>query len=59
MENIYWLRRTALLLCVFAFGALITGNVPVWIKIGFPTLAIWWLMLYDEATYLKGRRRHD
>lgn len=57
MEKIFWLRRTALILSAFAVGVLIAGNVPGWLKIVFPVLAIWWLILYDEATFERRIKR--
>lgn len=29
MKKIYWVRRTAFILTIFALGALITGQVPM------------------------------
>ena len=50
MKKIYWVRRTAFILTIFALGALITGQVPMWVRIGYPTAAMW-LMIYDEALF--------
>jgi len=59
MKKIYWLRRIALIISTFAVGVLITGDVPAWLKIAFPVLVIWWLMLYDEATFERRANRVD
>jgi hypothetical protein len=59
MKKVYWLRRVALILSTFAVGSLITGNVPGWLKIAFPVLAIWWLMLYDEAIFERRVKRYE
>jgi hypothetical protein len=59
MKKVYWLRRVALILSTFAVGVLITGDVPAWLQIAFPVLAIWWLMLYDEATFERRVKRYE
>lgn len=51
MKKIYWVRRTAFILTIFALGALITGQVPMWVKLGYPTAVMWLLMIYDEALF--------
>ncbi len=51
MKKIYWVRRTAFILTIFALGALITGQAPVWVKLGYPTVVMWLLMIYDEALF--------
>nr|DAG83764.1 MAG TPA: YvrJ protein family protein [Caudoviricetes sp.] len=51
MKKIYWLRRTAFVLTIFALGTLVSGNVPTWMKIGFPTVVMFWLMIYDDAAF--------
>lgn len=62
MKKIYWLRRMGLLLFMFGIGVFATGQAPTWIKIGFPTIAILWLMIYDEAIFeqeIKRRGRQN
>ncbi len=62
MKKIYWLRRIGLLLFMFGIGVFATGQAPTWIKIGFPTIVILWLMIYDEATFeqeIKRRGRQN
>ncbi|STF08812.1 hypothetical protein [Enterococcus gallinarum] len=51
MKKIYLVRRTAFILTIFALGALITGQVPMWVKLGYPTAVMWLLMIYDEALF--------
>lgn len=51
MKKIYWLRRTAFVLTIFALGTLVSGKVPTWMKIGFPTVVMLWLMIYDDAAF--------
>ncbi|MDT2687252.1 hypothetical protein [Enterococcus gallinarum] len=51
MKKIYWVRRTAFILTIFALGALITGQVPMWVRIGYPTAVMWLMMIYDEALF--------
>ncbi len=51
MKTIYWLRRIAVLLFMFGIGVFVTGQAPTWIKIGFPTAVMLWLMIYDEAMF--------
>lgn len=51
MKKIYWVRRTAFILTIFALGALITGQVPMWVIIGYPTAFMWLLMIYDDALF--------
>ncbi|MEB8418958.1 hypothetical protein NGG16_16105 [Enterococcus casseliflavus] len=58
MKKIYWVRRTAFVLTIFALGVLITGQVPTWVSIGFPTAVMWLFMIYDEAMFeLKEQKR--
>jgi len=38
-------------LTIFALGSLITGQVPMWVRIGYPTVVMWLLMIYDEALF--------
>lgn len=63
MKKIYWLRRIALLFSTFVVGVCVTGSTPVWLKFGLPILAIWWLMIYDEAMFeiekKKRARQHE
>ncbi|MDT2692003.1 hypothetical protein ACK4CS_15140 [Enterococcus gallinarum] len=35
----------------FCVSALITGQVPMWVRIGYPTAAMWLMMIYDEALF--------
>ncbi|WP_242387570.1 hypothetical protein [Enterococcus gallinarum] len=51
MKKVYWLRRFAVLLFMFGVGVFTTGEAPVWIKIGFPTAVMIWLMIYDEVMF--------
>ena len=59
MKKIYWIRRTAFMLTIFVFGVLITGQVPMWVRIGYPTTIMWLLMIYDEALFeLENKKAH-
>lgn len=51
MKKIYWLRRIAVILFMFGIGVFATGQAPTWIKIGFPTAVMFWLMIYDELMF--------
>ncbi|TPR56267.1 hypothetical protein [Enterococcus sp. OL5] len=57
MRKIYWLRRTAFLLTVFAMGTLIAGELPNWLKIMYPTAVMIWLIAYDDAIFEHRSRR--
>lgn len=57
MKKIYWLRRIGVLLFMFGIGVLATGEAPIWIKIGFPTTVMLWLMIYDEAVFEREMKR--
>jgi uncharacterized membrane protein len=62
MKKIYWLRRIAALLFMFGIGVFVSGQAPTWLKIGFPTVVMLWLMIYDEAMFdreMKRRKRED
>lgn len=58
MKKIYWLRRIGILLFMFGIGVFTTGQAPIWIKIGFPTVTILWLMIYDEAMFEREMKKH-
>ena len=58
MKKIYQIRRTSFILTVFVLGTVITGQVPTWVSIGFPTAVMWLFMIYDEAMFeLKEQKR--
>ncbi len=57
MKKIYWLRRIGVLLFMFGIGVFATGEAPTWIKIGFPTTVMLWLMIYDEAMFEREMKR--
>lgn len=59
MKKIYWLRRIAVLLFMFGIGVFATGQAPTWLKIGFPTTVMLWLMIYDEAMFEREMKRRD
>ncbi|MFC0361404.1 hypothetical protein [Enterococcus canintestini] len=60
MKKMYWLRRIGVLLFMFGIGVFATGHAPTWIKIGFPTAVILWLMIYDETMFnLEIKRREQ
>ncbi|MBO6419918.1 hypothetical protein [Enterococcus gallinarum] len=59
MNKIYWLRRVGILLFMFGIGVFTTGQAPTWIKIGFPSVVMLWLMIYDEAMFEWEMRRRE
>lgn len=59
MKKIYWLRRIGVLLFMFGIGVFVTGEAPIWIKIGFPITVMLWLMVYDEAMFEREMKRRE
>ena len=48
MKKIWWMRRIALSGILVTLGMLLTGDIPLWVQVVAPTLAIAWIIVYDE-----------
>lgn len=42
------LKRLGWALLIFGVGVTVGGSYPVWVKIGYPSLCVLWLIAYDE-----------
>lgn len=57
MKKIWWMRRIALSGILVTLGMLLTGNIPLWMQVVAPSLAVAWIIVYDEYVFeLRNRR---
>lgn len=57
MKKIWWMRRIALSGILVTLGMLLTGNIPLWMQVVAPSLAVAWIVVYDEYVFeLRNRR---
>ncbi|MGM0237469.1 hypothetical protein [Enterococcus sp. AZ103] len=60
MKRIFMFRRIGLLLFMLVIGALLTGNVPTWLKIVSSILAFGHQLIYTEISYeVKRKYYHE
>lgn len=57
MKKIWWMRRIALSGILVTLGMLLTGDILLWVQVVAPTLAIAWIIVYDEYVFELRKKR--
>lgn len=54
MKKIWWMRRIALSGILVTLGMLLTGNIPLWMQVVAPTLAVAWIQERQQELLTNG-----
>ena len=47
-QGVFLMRRLATTMLAFVAGVAVGGDFPRWVVIGFPSLCVLWLSIYDD-----------